>query len=784
VSAHDARGRRSAPVRFRLPVVVLAVTLAIVAGNCSRDASREAGSGSRAGSRPIALIGLDAADWARIDPLIAAGALPTFARLKSHGRTGVLIATPPLVSPIIWTTIATGMQPEDHGVLDFMTDLRDGRQAPVGSAQRLAPAIWNLFSANGRRADVVGWWATWPAERLTGTIVSDALAPQLLRVKPPAAGGIVSPPDAESAVNARLVHPSALQYADLARYVPLTQDEFRSAQRAFTSGEPTVFYKDKLAHLAAVIAGTRTYTGVALDLWSRERPDLLAVYLEEIDTLSHLFIGNSVRGPKAIEAAYRDADQLISQLAQASPPDTLIVVVSDHGFHSTSAGIKEDPADLAAGPATAWHRPYGVIAVATAGALTGRPVDPARTVAAGEAEPVSPIDIAPTLLQAANLPITREMPGRVVTSLLPPDAAARPPVRVAAQPYRPPSAIAGGDAGDAWARLQALGYVGGTRTSLARQHLAESYFRRGKLEAAVRELNGVLETQPNNLTALLWLAKSLAGLQRTSEALAVYDRAMFAGAAPDALVEAVDLALAAGQKDRARGLVRSASAKPGAGSALAVARGAIAEAEGQPKVAEQQYRAALAADSGSFDALARLFGLLTLAGRAPELLPALSRAAAQLPDSARHQALLGEAQLAAKDYRAAESSLTRALQLAPDADAVRISLARVYLMQQQPNKAVSVLATARPSADRNVLLGAAYSASGDWNNAATHLQSALDDGRVTPEVLNGLGYSRLKLGQRQQAAELFTRSLELKPAQPEIRKLLGDLKQDAPRAVR
>jgi len=783
VSAHDARGRRSAPVRFRLPVVVLVITLAILASTCSRDASRESGSGSRAGSRPIALVGLDAADWSRVDPLIAAGTLPTFTRLRSHGRTGVLIATPPLVSPIIWTTIATGMQPEDHGVLDFMTDLRDGRQAPVGSAQRLAPAIWNLFSANGRRADVVGWWATWPAERLTGTIVSDALAPQLLRVTPPTSGGIVSPPAAAAAVNARLLHPSALRYDDLARYVPLTQAEYGSAQRAFTSGEPAVFYKDKLAHLAAVIAGTRTYSSVALDLWSRERPDLLAVYLEEIDTLSHLFIRDDARGPKAIEAAYRDADQLISQLAQASPSDALIVVVSDHGFHSASAGIKEDPADLA-GPATAWHRPYGLIAVATAGALTGRPVDPARTVAAGEAEPVTPIDIAPILLHAANLPVTREMPGRVVTSLLPADAASRPPVRVAAQPYRPPSAIASGDAGDAWARLQALGYVGGTRTSLARRHLAESYFRRGKLDAAVRELNGVLETQPNDLTALLWLAKSLAGLQRTSEALAVYDRAMIAGAAPDALVEAVDLALATGQRDRARALVKSASAKPGASRALAVARGAIAEADGQPKLAEQQYRAALMADSGSFDALARLFGLLNPAGRAAELLPTLSRAVVQLPDSARHQALLGEAQLAAKDYRAAESALTRALQLAPDGDAVRISLARVYLMQQQPNKAVSVLAAARSSADRHVLLGAAYSASGDWNNAATHLQSALDDGRVTPEVLNGLGYSRLKLGQRQQAADLFTRSLELKPAQPEIRKLLGDLRQDVSRAVR
>ena len=98
---------------------MLVITLAILASTCSRDASRESGSGSRAGSRPIALVGLDAADWSRVDPLIAAGTLPTFARLRSHGRTGVLIATPPLVSPIIWTTIATGMQPEDHGVLDF-----------------------------------------------------------------------------------------------------------------------------------------------------------------------------------------------------------------------------------------------------------------------------------------------------------------------------------------------------------------------------------------------------------------------------------------------------------------------------------------------------------------------------------------------------------------------------------------------------------------------------------------------------------------------------------------
>ena len=194
--------------------------------------------------------------------------------------------------------------------------------------------------------------------------------------------------------------------------------------------------------------------------------------------------------------------------------------------------------------------------------------------------------------------------------------------------------------------------------------------------------------------------------------------------------------------------------------------------------------AALVVDPGSFEALARLLGLFAPAGRVPELIPLLTRAVARMPDSARHQALLGEARLAAKDYRASESSFTRALQLAPDGDAVRISLARVHVMQQQPEKALAVLAAAKPSVDRSVLLGAIYSASGDWNTAASHLQSALDGGRVTPDVLNGLGYSRLKLGQRQQAAELFSRSLAMKPGQPEIRKLLGEIRQEDPQALR
>src|SRR5258708_11178113 len=109
--------------------------------------------------RPIILLGLDAADWLAIDPLLAAGKLPTFARLKTAGRTGILVSTPPLVSPIVWTTIATGRRPEDHRVLDFMVDLPVGGQAPITAAAPPLPGLWSIFSAPGRRGGVVGWWA-------------------------------------------------------------------------------------------------------------------------------------------------------------------------------------------------------------------------------------------------------------------------------------------------------------------------------------------------------------------------------------------------------------------------------------------------------------------------------------------------------------------------------------------------------------------------------------------------------------------------------------------------
>jgi len=717
----------------------------------------------------VVLLGLDGADWLVLDPLIEAGKVPTLARLRSRGRTGTLLATPPLLSPILWTTIATGRSPEDHRILDFMVDLPTGGQVPVPSTERRVSALWNLFSAAGRTVGVVGWWATWPAEDVRGTIVSDRVAPQLIRSGEVLDQHAISPLARAAALVPKLVRAADLTPADLAAYLPLAPGEYESARRSLlTAGSSS--YDDPVAHLAAIVASTRSHGRMVDALMADGQPDLLLVYLEAIDSLSHRFIGDARRGPGVIERAYRDADELLARLARGAASGTWILVCSDHGFQPRDAAIAENPAELA-GPATAWHRPYGIVAAAEARDLVADGPGPSLDVGL-----VTPLDITPTILHLAALPVSLEMPGRVVAELLPPEAAARAVahVRSLEPPRRPeaPAVTLGADPG-LLGRLQALGYVGARTTSLARLNLGEILYRRRRYDAAERELRAVVEAQPRNLAALLWLAKAVREQGRPQAALAVYERALaLGGDTGDVLIEAVDLAVSAGHREEARRL-----AAGHAGPAAAVARAMVAQADGRADVAEREIRSALAAEPAFLPALSRLLDLFVPARRAREALPALTRAADLAPGSPRHQALLGAALLAAGDAAGAETRFQRALRLAPDGATLRIDLARAQLAQLQVEAALATLGATPPSRERSILLGAVASRKGDWPEAAKHYREALEGGAPTPDLLNALAWAEIKLGRTREAAELLGRSLGLDPDQAEIGRILAELRR-------
>src|SRR5947207_2623685 len=209
-----------------------------------------------AGPAPIAIIAVDGADWQTIDPLIAAGRLPTFAALKAAGGVGTMRPEPPLLSPIIWTTIATGRRPEDHGVLDFMVDQPGGGQMPVSGGARRTKALWEIFSDAGRPVLVSGWWATWPPDRVRGVIVSDRVAVPHMRLDTNSTNqaALVHPPERLRDVAAVRAAPETIGYAALNEFVPLTRKEFDEAVASDKSdGTGAGLYRNRFAHTRAAL---------------------------------------------------------------------------------------------------------------------------------------------------------------------------------------------------------------------------------------------------------------------------------------------------------------------------------------------------------------------------------------------------------------------------------------------------------------------------------------------------------------------------------------------------
>ena len=95
----------------------------------------------------LIVVGLDAATFDVIDPLVEAGDLPNLAGLLDRGARGTLRSTTHPLTPLAWTTMVSGVNAGKHGIWDFSE--RDasgyGLRLVNGSHSR-APALWTRLS--------------------------------------------------------------------------------------------------------------------------------------------------------------------------------------------------------------------------------------------------------------------------------------------------------------------------------------------------------------------------------------------------------------------------------------------------------------------------------------------------------------------------------------------------------------------------------------------------------------------------------------------------------------
>jgi hypothetical protein len=379
-------------------------------------------------SSSVVVVAIDGLDRPYLQDLAARGELPTFSRLIEEGTLADLRVTDPLLSPRIWTTLASGYPSATHGVHGWMK--RPG--VLYGTADVATQRLWDVAGAHNQKTLVLGWLVTAPVVDLPGAMLADGFdggVPMTAEV-PEQSGPHPLDTDrarilASSNTAARTARGCIPTDAELARH-PL-------AHQVEAYGAPA----HPLRHDLAVVCAFE-------NLDPRIDPDLTLLYLQGVDQISHHFWPfvddtatsamranpqlrpslaqkdrNRQRGQRpypwvdtpttedilAAGAAwvpdyYRTVDALLARVLQRiDPTRTTVLVLSDHGFQSSrapTAGLYGE------------HRSPAVFLAWGAGVPS----------AGVEPRPVDAVDIAPTILTRLGLPVADDMPGRVRGDLL------------------------------------------------------------------------------------------------------------------------------------------------------------------------------------------------------------------------------------------------------------------------------------------------------------------------------------------------------------------------------
>jgi predicted AlkP superfamily phosphohydrolase/phosphomutase len=135
------------------------------------------------------IIGLDGLSPELVEPWLAAGKLPSFAKLKESGSYARIATTNPSESPVAWAGFATGRNPGTHGVYDFirrspgsylpdlsLTRLEGNHSLPV----RKGKAFWSYGRETGVPVAILACPVTFPPDEVNGTMLSGMGTPDLL----------------------------------------------------------------------------------------------------------------------------------------------------------------------------------------------------------------------------------------------------------------------------------------------------------------------------------------------------------------------------------------------------------------------------------------------------------------------------------------------------------------------------------------------------------------------------------------------------------------------------
>jgi predicted AlkP superfamily phosphohydrolase/phosphomutase len=262
----------------------------------------------------VLVIGLDGVTFDLLGPWIEAGELPNLQRLMRQGAWGKLRTTLPPISSSSWSSFVTGVNPGKHGLVDFVYPGADSYKVTIINAtSRRTRALWNWLNDAGYQVGLLGIPTTYPVEPVNGFMISGFLSPG---------------PDSEWA------YPSEVKQellAELGEFQLAPNERYRSSPRL-----------DRF--LEDLTASVENRTQAALYLMRNKPWDLFTVVYWDTDMVQHetwrLLDPDHPRHDPAEAAAHREkvlafhrkVDADVGRLLAEVDSDTLVVVMSDHGF--------------------------------------------------------------------------------------------------------------------------------------------------------------------------------------------------------------------------------------------------------------------------------------------------------------------------------------------------------------------------------------------------------------------------------------------------------------------
>ena len=291
------------------------------------------------------IVGWDGATWTVARPLLEQGRLPNLAQLMAGGVHATLRSFEPTLSPIVWTTIAAGKRPEKHGVTRFL-------DTAAGVRTR---RIWDIVAAPERPVGLFGWPVTWPPPALPGFVIpslfaraSDTHPPHLRFIR-----------EMESGL--RATRRKRMNLIAKGMRHGLRPDTMVRTVRYLAESRPGLlngndhFVRQRILKL-------HIHLDLYLGLVRRYRPWFTSFYLNQTDAFAHRFWrylepdlfppvpqDERNRYQDVLPHAYEMADWVLGRILSLTDENTLICVLSDHGFeasHKAQEGMQDFNGEL------------------------------------------------------------------------------------------------------------------------------------------------------------------------------------------------------------------------------------------------------------------------------------------------------------------------------------------------------------------------------------------------------------------------------------------------------